>query len=183
MGYDMSREEFFESTQITSTTDTLGRSISSISFDMVARISGNFARISGSSVSQSLKVELASADSLMININAKFMSLRSDISRLQHFAHWQHKLLDYNASYIALLLEQIDDEEFERVAAEHAETAVHPEVQDLSLEISRIQSLTGLPLSVMDYSNMFGVGEDEVVDALGSIDTLNDHSLNVRSLT
>lgn len=159
----MNKDQLFESTEITSTTIPLNSPYANFNdFDVVARISG-------STSSRLIDINVAPTAYFVSELRSKYSMLEADIERLQHLTHWQHKVIDYNSSYIALLLEQIDEDEFEKVANEYAESAQYPEISDLALEIERLQSLTSFPLSIMDYSNMFGVGEDDVMSALEKI--------------
>ncbi|CRL97377.1 hypothetical protein [Pseudomonas sp. 28 E 9] len=124
------------------------------------------ARVKGSTTSNFASVSIIETDSLIQKFSQYALNTARDISVLKGVVNWQHKVIDYNSSYAALLMEQIDEEEFERVAVEFAETQVDYSSGDLADCIERVHNLTGIEYTVMDYANMFGCGEEAIEGAI-----------------
>lgn len=127
------------------------------------------ARISGSTKSNLASVSVANTSSLLRQFSEYVIGFERDINVLKGVVNWQHKVIDYNSSYTAFLMEQITEEEFEQVAIGFAEAPVEISAFDLAYDIERIHTLTGIDYSVMDYANMFGASEDAVEDAARTI--------------
>ena len=132
------------------------------SFDFVARVKG-------STTSNFASISIIETNSLIQKFSQYALSAARDISVLKGVVNWQHKVIDYNSSYAALLMEQIDEDEFERVAIEFAETQVDYSHCDLADQIERVHTLTGIEYTVMDYANMFGCGEDAIEGAIRNV--------------
>lgn len=130
-------------------------------FDVLARVSGG--------ANSETEVKLMHTKSLFYHWERYISEAEESINLLRGVVNWQHKVIDYNASYAALLLEQINEEEFEKIAEEYAcASAVIPDF-DLAKNIKRVHDLTGIDYSSMDYSNMFGCSQDAVEAAIASI--------------
>jgi hypothetical protein len=160
----MKRVQVLESTEITSTPPVSNGFFSpTTGFDLVARLTS-------STASDSVTVKVAPTEYVLGAFFDRLSSAQRDVGILQHLVKWQHKVIDYNSSYIALLMDQIDEEEFERVSEGYANEIDDYVCLDLSYEIDRIQSLTDLPYTPMDYSNLLNVSEDKVEYAIERID-------------
>ena len=143
----------------TSVLDTHG---SGSDYDFVARISG-------STASNVASVMVSDTAAVFRQVADYVSSCKKDVDVLRAVVNWQHRVIDYNSSYTALLMEQIDESEFEDVAKSFAETQVSIHSFDLACDIERIHDLTGIDYTVMDYANMFGIAEDVVELAANSI--------------
>ncbi len=159
----MKKIKVLESTDITSTPPVANDYISSVTgLDYVARLTA-------STGSDFVTVKIAPTEYVLGAYLEKLNAASRDVGILTHLVKWQHKVIDYNSSYIALLMDQIDDEEFESVSESYANEVDDYLCVDLSYEIDRIQSLTELPFSHMDYSNLLNVSEDDVETAIQRI--------------
>lgn len=151
-----------EASDVTS-TKALTEMYNTTRYDYVARISKD-------TTSDLPTVKLAPTAFVVDAFKRAYHDVQQSVSSLQHLVKWQHKIIDYNSSYIALLLEQIDEEEFEEVAASFAENTETYNCESLAIEIDRINSLTGIPYSAMDYSNIFAASEEEVDRAMSMLE-------------
>ena len=139
-------------------------------FDLVARISG-------STASNVASVAISDTESVFKRVSEYIIDCKRNVDVLRGVVRWQHRVIDYNSSYTAFLMEQIDEEEFEVVANSFAEAQVDISSLDLAFDIERIHELTGIDYTVMDYANMFGTTEDAVESAARSIAS---NSVNLR---
>ena len=91
---------------------------------------------------------------------------KKDIDTLNDVINWQHKVIDFNSSYAAYLLEQISEEEFEQVAESMAtdENEIDPGL--LAYLISRTLKLTTIEFTPSDLANLFHCSVDAVDEAL-----------------
>ncbi|WPN32140.1 hypothetical protein QMK54_10490 [Pseudomonas sp. P5_109] len=138
------------------------------------------ARISGSTESRTAQVFLVPTDAFVGKWSQYFLEKEKDLSLLKGVVRWQHKLIDFNASYAALLLEQIDEEEFERVAESFVSFQVDVPREDLIYNIDRVHSLTGIEYSSSDYSNMFNCAQESIDIAMECL-SLESNSLRIWS--
>lgn len=92
--------------------------------------------------------------------------VESDTSLLRHVVHWQHRLMDFNSHYVALLLNQITDEEFERVSHSMAEEIRDHDSLDLSIQMERVRQLTGIDYEPSDLASLFQTTPERIVEVL-----------------
>ncbi|WP_122491407.1 hypothetical protein [Pseudomonas viridiflava] len=161
LGDFMSESKIFDVSGLTTTKVTIPKSVGT-EFDFVARISG-------ATASNVASVSVSNTDTLFDRVSHYVLECKKDVDVLRGVVKWQHRLIDYNSSYTALLMEQIDESEFEAVAASFAEAQVDMSSLDLAYDIERIHDLTGIDYTVMDYANMFGTTESAVESAARSI--------------
>lgn len=151
----------FDVSNLTATSVLLHRPSGS-DFDVVARISG-------STASNIASVAVSDTESVFRRVTDYIVACKKDVDVLRGVVRWQHRVIDYNSSYTAFLMEQIDEDEFEAVASSFAESQVDISSLDLAIDIERIHDLTGIDYTVMDYANMFGIAEEVVEAAARSI--------------
>lgn len=159
----------FDVSNLTSTSVRLPNSAGP-DFDYVARITG-------STASNSAFLAISDTESVFRKVSEYINDCKRNVDVLRGVVRWQHRVIDYNSSYTALLMEQIDEDEFEEVAKSFAEAQIDISSLDLAFDIERIHELTGIDYTVMDYANMFGTTEDAVESAALSIAS---SSLNLR---
>lgn len=92
-----------------------------------------------------------------------------DVSALNELVEWQHKIIDFNSSYSAYLLEQIDEEEFELIAEQMATEEQEVNPSDLASAMARILRLTTIDYSPSDFANMFNCSSEAIDAALHMI--------------
>lgn len=116
--------------------------------------------------SQVINIQAMNTCDFASQIAQEKMRWKKDIEILNDVINWQHKIIDFNSSYAAYLLEQISEEEFEQVAESIAADENEVELDLLSTMISRILNLTTIEFSASDLANLFHCSVDAVDEAL-----------------
>lgn len=98
--------------------------------------------------------------------------LASDVALLTGIVRWQHSLLEYNAHYIAHLLHQTTEEEFEAAAETFAFEPQQLELDWLCPRVERIFALTQIDYSPSDFAEMFRTDESNIYRALHGISSV-----------
>ncbi|MFJ3112321.1 hypothetical protein [Pseudomonas putida] len=91
---------------------------------------------------------------------------KSDITALNNVINWQHRVIDFNSSYTALLLDQISEEEFEAVAEALATEENSPPIEELASLICRTLELTSIEFTPSDLANLFHCPIESIDSAL-----------------
>lgn len=157
----------FDSTQITSTNIRLPERDAG-SFDMVARITGSV-------MSRSASLALMPTEVLYSQWQRITDDSRLNVESLVDVVKWQHKVIDFNSSYAAYLLEQIDEDALEAAAEQLATEQVELSPEQVAPMILRISSLTQIDFSASDYANMFSCSQESVDLAIEQLSV--SHSL------
>jgi len=92
---------------------------------------------------------------------------KDDVRLLNDVINWQHKINDFNSSYAAYLLEQIDADEFDKVAEALAYEELDTPPLAIVPVIGRLLELTTLDYTSSDLANMLHCSEDTIQEALG----------------
>lgn len=153
--------EFFKI--VTTTELTTQPNISG--FDFLARVS----RSTSSNVTQISTMETQTFVSRFLQLQSEW---KDDVRLLNDVINWQHKINDFNSSYAAYLLEQIDDEEFDKVAEALAYEELDTPPIAIVPVIGRLLELTTLDYTPSDLANMFHCSQETVQEALA---LLPDH--------
>lgn len=124
------------------------------------------ARIQGSTISQTAYVSFASTESLIARWSRIIAEGQAEKDALVGVINWQHKVIDFNSTYTAYLLEQIGEDEFEQAAEQMATDQRDRTPEELVPLIERILLLTEIPYTVSDFSNMLECSEESVQKAL-----------------
>ncbi|WP_208278607.1 MULTISPECIES: hypothetical protein [Bacteria] len=95
----------------------------------------------------------------------------SDVEVLKKYAKWQRKYIDYQATYAALLLGAISEEDFEKDAEQYA-----PDIKDLPLEsiipeIAQLESLLDFDLRTQELADYFEAEPNTINQALEQVYT------------
>lgn len=86
----------------------------------------------------------------------QFMQSKSeDVDLLVKVVRWQHNLLDYNSHYMAFLLEQTTEEEFEHIAERFAHEPEDIPPAALAPLMQKIYQLTNIPYTPSDFADLF----------------------------
>lgn len=131
-------------------------------FDFMAR----FSRKTSSTLTE---VSLVDTGNFMARLSSIHASWQEDIAALNEVVEWQHRVIDFNSSYVAYLLDQIDEEEFEKIAENSAIEEKDKEVYEIVGTIDRLLRLTRLEYTASDLSNMLHCSQDNIVEALESL--------------
>ncbi|MGO4366418.1 hypothetical protein [Pseudomonas sp. PAB10] len=131
-------------------------------FDVMARIS----RKTSSTLTE---VSVVDTSGFVARLSTIHASWKDDIAALNEVVEWQHRVIDFNSSYVAYLLDQIDEEEFEKVAESSAVEEEDKDVYEIAGTIDRLLRLTRLEYTASDFSNMFGCSQDNIIEALESL--------------
>ena len=126
--------------------------------DILARVTQTSARI--------VSVQTMNTHEFMSQMYKVHLNWKKDVDTLNDVINWQHKVIDFNSSYAAYLLEQITEEEFEQVAESIATDEKEIEPDLLALMISRTLKLTTIEFSPSDLANLFHCSVDSVDEAL-----------------
>ena len=94
---------------------------------------------------------------------------QADINALNAVVNWQHKIIDFNSSYTAFLLDQISEDEFEKIAEEMAEDETDRDPSQIVPLITRILSLTTLGYTPSDFANMLHCSQQTIIEALKEV--------------
>ncbi|MBN3862096.1 hypothetical protein HCU66_07620 [Pseudomonas frederiksbergensis] len=156
--------EFFKI--VTTTELTTQPNISG--FDFLARVS----RSTSSNVTQISTIETQTFVSRFLQLQSEW---KDDVRLLNDVINWQHKINDFNSSYAAYLLEQIDDEEFDKVAEALAYEELDTPPIAIVPVIGRLLELTTLDYTPSDLANMFHCSQETVQEALA---LLPDHLID-----
>lgn len=100
-----------------------------------------------------------------------------EVALLVKVVKWQHNLLDYNAHYIAFLLDQTSEEEFEHIAEEFAYEPEALSPATLAPLAGKIYQLTGIPYTPSDLADLFHCDHTVALDAIKRI-AVNNPLLN-----
>lgn len=146
--------------------------IRTVSSEFATQPSGNkfdlMMRISQTS-SQVVNVRAMSTQDFVSQLFQVQQDWKKDIETLNDVINWQHKVIDFNSSYAAYLLEQISEDEFELVAEAMAEEENDIAPDLLALLISRTLRLTTIEFSPSDLANLFHCSVDAVDEALHQV--------------
>jgi hypothetical protein len=90
----------------------------------------------------------------------------SDIEVLKKYAKWQRKYIDYQATYAALLLGAISEDDFEREAEKNS-----PDIRDLPIdalvpEITQLTELLDFDLRTQELADYFETEPNIINEAL-----------------
>ena len=129
-------------------------------FDMLARVS----RSTASSITQVTTIPTHTFVSRILQLQAEW---KDDVRILNDVINWQHKVNDFNSSYTAYLLDQIDDEEFDKVAEALAYEEVDTPPNSIVPVIGRLLELTEIDYTPSDLANMLHCSQETVQEALG----------------
>ena len=97
---------------------------------------------------------------------------KSDVAALNDVVNWQHKIIDFNSSYAAYLLEQIDDTEFEQIAEGMAVEEQELPPEQVASMMARLLKLTTVEFTPSDFANLFNCSIASVDEALHMIPKL-----------
>jgi hypothetical protein len=128
-------------------------------FDLMARVS----RKTNSTITE---IGIVDTNNFLARLSVVQAGWRSDISALREVVEWQHRVIDFNSSYVAYLLEQISEEEFESVAESSVVDEVDKDKYQVASMIDRVLRLTNLDYTASDFSNMLACSQEAVVEAL-----------------
>lgn len=139
--------------------------------DYLARVSGSTATIISTEYIGETR-DFASA------IQRYTYAKQVEIDSLLHALDWQHKTIEFNSSYIAMLLGQIDDDEFEAAAEALATVREDKSPSQILPIVSSLLRLTRIPFTASDFAGMLNCSEDTVykaIDALSKMDEAPPH--------
>ena len=129
-------------------------------YDVLARVS----RSTSSNVTQIAPImDTQAFVSQILHLQSEW---KDDVRLLNDVINWQHKVNDFNSSYAAYLLEQIDDDEFDKVAEALAYEELDTPPTDIVPVIGRLLELTTLDYTPSDLANMFRCSQETVQEAL-----------------
>ncbi|WP_042955550.1 hypothetical protein [Pseudomonas sp. G5(2012)] len=158
--------EFFKTvttTELTTQPNITGFDIAAqpnvTGFDFVARVS----RSTSSSITQISTMETQTFISRILQLQSGW---KQDVGLLNDVINWQHKINDFNSSYAAYLLEQIDEDEFDKVAEAMAYEELDTSPIDIVPIIGRLLELTTLDYTPSDLANMLHCSQETVQEAL-----------------
>lgn len=92
-----------------------------------------------------------------------------EVDLLARVVNWQHGLLDYNSHYIAHLLEQTSEEEFEQIAEQFAYEPANIPPAVLAPLVQQIYQLTNIPYTPSDIADLFHCDHANAFDAIQRI--------------
>ncbi|WP_346397469.1 hypothetical protein [Pseudomonas syringae] len=130
--------------------------------DFVARVS----RQTASSVTTVAMMDTHHFMSRIIEMQSEW---KRDVLALNDVVNWQHKVIDFNSSYSAYLLDQIEEEEFERIAEQMAEEERDVAPEELVPIVARLLRLTSIEFTASDLANLFNCSVESVDEALHMI--------------
>lgn len=90
----------------------------------------------------------------------------AEIAQLKDIVHWQHDLIDYNATFQAYLMEQLTDDEFAQEAEKYAYEPEQADAEQLAASVERIYALTGIAFTPSDICGLFRCDHDAAVSAV-----------------
>lgn len=128
-------------------------------FDYLARVS----RSTSSEITNISAIETQTFVTRLLQLQSEW---RSDISAMNDVINWQHKLIDFNSSYSAYLLEQIDDDEFERIAEDMATEEREIPSEVIAPMITRLLNLTTVEFTSSDFANLFNCSIETIDKAI-----------------
>lgn len=131
-------------------------------FDIVARLYG-------STLSKTAHLSVVNTETLVSRWTHFMAEKQADVDALLGVVNWQHRVIDFNSTYVAYLLEQIDEEEFERAAEQIANEQRERAPEEITPLIDRILSLTQISYTPSDFANMFECSPDVVTRALKTL--------------
>lgn len=131
-------------------------------YDIMARLKINTA----ANVASVTFIDSHKFQSHMMQVASKW---KEDVRLLNDVIEWQHKIIDFNSSYTAYLLEQIDEDEFDQVAEAMAvdESDLSPVI--IAPAISRLLELTSIDYAPSDLANMFHCSQETISEALALV--------------
>lgn len=129
-------------------------------FDVLARVS----RSTSSNVTQISTMQTHTFVSKILQLQAEW---KDDVRILNDVINWQYKVNDFNSSYAAYLLDQINDEEFDKVAEALAYEELDTSPTSIVPVIGRLLELTTLDYTPSDLANMLHCSQETVQEALG----------------
>ncbi|WP_223555312.1 hypothetical protein [Pseudomonas sp. BF-R-01] len=150
--------EFFKT--VTTTELTTQPNINGL--DVLARVS----RPTSSHVTSVSLIDTQVFISRLMQVESEW---KSDVSALNDVVNWQQKLIDFNSSYSAYLLEQIDDDEFEKIAEAMAVEEREVDPEEIAPIMARLLKLTTVEFTPSDFANLFNCSISSVDDALHMI--------------
>lgn len=100
-------------------------------------------------------VQFANTHEVATPIRQFMQSKSEEVDLLVKVVKWQHNLLDYNSHYMAFLLEQTSEEEFEHIAEQFAYKPEDIPPAALAPLVQKIYQLTNIPYTPSDFADLF----------------------------
>ncbi|WP_147406497.1 hypothetical protein [Pseudomonas reidholzensis] len=150
--------DFFQTITTTETTATHNLK----ELDMLARVTKN-------TFSQIVEIQTIRTQDFLGQLNEVRARWQNDLRTLNNVINWQHRVLDFNSSYTAYLLEQISEEEFEKAAEAIAVEEMEHPINSLAVLIKKTLELTEIEFSPSDLANLLHCSVESVDKALSLI--------------
>lgn len=120
--------------------------------------------------SQSLGVSWAETSVFEARFHGLLEAKTQQVGLLSQMVKWQHRLIDYNSHYNAFLIDQLSEDEFEKVAGEYLYEATDIPADTIAPIISQIYGLTGIYYTPSELADFFQCKPDTVVRALSAME-------------
>jgi hypothetical protein len=114
----------------------------------------------------SFLAQCAETGTVVERMGKLFEQIRSEQGLMLKMIKAQRRLIQYNGHYIALLLGQITEDEFENISKELAYDPRNIDEHELAYQIRCLHALTGLDYSASDFADIFECDENTVIRSL-----------------
>lgn len=103
-----------------------------------------------------------------------------DVAALTTVVYWQHHLIEYNSTYQAFLLDQMNEEEFEIEAEKFIQGTLELSGGEICEHIWRTNSLLTLDFTPSDFASMLHADYTEVVEAIENYRSVVNEDLRIK---